>query len=113
MASLLSPGQLQLVADRFKALADPSRLQILQALRTGECTVSDLTERTGMGQANVSKHLQLLLAHGFVSRRKQGLFAYYRLTDRRVFQLCDLMCGAVEEHAAARHRTASGRIAAR
>jgi ArsR family transcriptional regulator len=81
------------VAVRFKALAEPARLRILDALRDGERTVGDLGERTGLNQANLSKHLQLLHALGFVARRKDGLFVYYSLTDEDVFQLCDIMCG--------------------
>lgn len=81
------------VALRFKALAEPARLRTLDALRDGELTVGDLGERTGLNQANLSKHLQLLHALGFVGRRKDGLFVYYSLMDEDVFQLCDIMCG--------------------
>lgn len=80
------------VAERFKALGEPARLRILDALRDGELTVGDLVERTALNQANLSKHLQLLYGLGFVERRKDGLFVYYRLADEHVFQLCDIMC---------------------
>jgi DNA-binding transcriptional ArsR family regulator len=81
------------VADRFKALAEPSRLELLQALRDGSASVSELVARTGLSQANVSKHLAVLLAAGFVSRRRQGLFVHYELADRDVLRLCEIMCG--------------------
>jgi ArsR family transcriptional regulator len=81
------------VANRFKALAEPARLRILDALRSGELTVGDLCERTGLNQANLSKHLQLLHTLEFVNRRKDGLFVYYSLINEEVFQLCDIMCG--------------------
>lgn len=100
----MTPDLLAAVAERFKALSEPARLQILQALRRGELTVSGLVEETGMGQANVSKHLQLLLAHRFVARRKEGLYAWYRLADQDVFKLCDVMCGSLERDVAARHK---------
>lgn len=87
---------LGLVAERFKVLGEPARLQILQCLRSGERTVGDLVDETGLGQANVSKHLQLLHGSGFVVRRKAGLFVYYRLADRDVFKLCDVMCGRLD-----------------
>jgi DNA-binding transcriptional ArsR family regulator len=64
----LSTEQLGFIADRFKALSEPSRLEILNTLREGERTVSEILEATGLGQANVSKHLQLLYASGFVDR---------------------------------------------
>jgi ArsR family transcriptional regulator len=65
-------------------------------------------EATGLGQANASKHLQLLHSLGFVERRKEGLFVYYRLASEHVFQLCDLMCGRLEEEAEARARVLAG-----
>jgi DNA-binding transcriptional ArsR family regulator len=61
-------------------------------------------DATGMGQANVSKHLSLLLGLGFVARRKEGLYAYYGLADPRVFQLCDLMCARIESEVTTRRK---------
>lgn len=98
----LTPELLDLIADRFKTLAEPARLHILGALKDREMTVGELVERTAMGQANVSKHLQLLHAHGFVGRRKEGLFVYYRLANDDVFRLCDIMCGQLSAEVQAR-----------
>jgi DNA-binding transcriptional ArsR family regulator len=95
----LSPELMELVAERFKALGEPARLQILQSLRGGERTVSELVELTELGQANVSKHLQLLHALGFVDRRKEGLYVHYRLAGEDIFRICDLMCGRIEDEA--------------
>ena len=95
-SSKMTPAMVALVAERFKALGEPARLEILNCLRSGELTVSELVERTGMGQANVSKHLQFLHRADFVKRRKEGLFIHYALADKDVFSLCDLMCGRVE-----------------
>lgn len=92
----MSPELLELVAGRFRALGEPARLQILSALRGGELSVNDLVDETGLGQANASKHLQILHALGFVARRKDGLFVYYRIADKSVFRLCDIMCGRIE-----------------
>jgi len=105
----MSPELLQLVAERFKALAEPARLQILQVLRGGVRTVTELVDETGLGQANVSKHLQLLHTLGFVSRRKAGLFVHYGLANRDVFRLCDIMCGRIEAESAATRRRLSVR----
>jgi DNA-binding transcriptional ArsR family regulator len=88
--------QLGLVAERFKVLGEPVRLQLLQSLMAGERTVGELTESTGLTQANVSKHLQLLLAHDLVARRKEGLFAYYHLADESVLRLCELVCSRLQ-----------------
>lgn len=92
----MSPELVGLIAERFRALGEPARLQILNALRGGELPVNDLVDETGLGQANVSKHLQILHSLGFVARRKEGLFVYYRLADKSVFRLCDIMCGRIE-----------------
>ena len=100
----LTPALLGLVAERLKVLADPARLNILSTMRSGERTVSDIVEATGLGQTNVSKHLQLLHAQGFVSRRKDGLYSYYSIADRIVFRVCELMCDSLSENAAARRR---------
>lgn len=93
---VMTPMLIAELADRFKALGEPARLQLLSALRSGERTVSDLVEVTGLGQANVSKHLQQLCAAGYLTRRKEGTFAYYALADEGVFELCDVMCGRIE-----------------
>ncbi|MEO7962805.1 MAG: metalloregulator ArsR/SmtB family transcription factor [Gemmatimonadaceae bacterium] len=100
----MSPQLLAMVADRFKALAEPARLQILSQLREREMTVSEIVDATSMGQANVSKHLALLLSLGFVERRKDGLYAYYGIADSRVFQLCDLMCARIESDLTTRRK---------
>lgn len=100
----LTPDVLDLVADRFKALAEPARLHILNVLRDGEHSVSEIMDATGLGQANVSKHLRLLHALRFVERRKEGLYVHYRLADEDVFRLCDLMCGRIAREADERSR---------
>ena len=104
----MTPDLLSVIAERFKALAEPARLQILHALRGGEMTVSDLVEETELGQANVSKHLQLLYGLKFVNRRKDGLYVYYALADKSVFQLCDIMCGCLEAEVKARRKLLVG-----
>lgn len=97
MATQLTAATIDLVAERFRTLGEPTRLILLDQLRRGqERSVNQLVDATGAGQANVSKHLQILLAAGFVSRRKEGTTVYYQLADPSVFQLCDLVCGRAE-----------------
>lgn len=88
----ISPEILEFIASRFKVLAEPMRLRILHALQPGECTVTEILERTGANQANVSKHLGILTRAGMVSRRKEGLNVYYSISDPVIFELCDLVC---------------------
>jgi DNA-binding transcriptional ArsR family regulator len=91
-----TPELLAMVARRFRALAEPSRLAVLHSLEHGPLTVTDLVEVTGLTQGNVSKHLQQLHATGFVSRNRQGLYVHYALADERVLALCELMCDRLE-----------------
>lgn len=109
MPQTLTPEMIELVAERFRALAEPARLHIMQALRGGEQTVGELVEATGLGTANVSKHLQLLHGAGFVTRRKDGLYVYYGLAGEDVFRLCDLMCGRLAAETEARRQLLAGR----
>ena len=109
MARDLTPEMIELVAERFRALAEPARLHIMQALRGGEQTVGELVEATGLGTANVSKHLQLLHAAGFVTRRKEGLYVYYGLAGKDVFRLCDIMCGRLAAETESRRQVLAGR----
>jgi DNA-binding transcriptional ArsR family regulator len=101
------------IAERFRALGEPTRLRILDALRRGELAVGQLVEATGLNQANLSKHLQLLHSVGFVERRKDGLFVYYRLAHEDVFHLCDIMCGRIGKQTRARTNLRHSRRAAR
>lgn len=104
----MSPALMDAVAERFKALGEPARLQLLQAMRGGEKSVSELVELTGLGQANVSKHLQQLHQCGYLTRRKEGTFAYYAIASDDVFMLCDVMCGRIEEDQRARRAALRG-----
>ena len=99
---VLSPEVLSLIAERFRILAEPARLRLLNTLMAGERTVSELVEDTGLNQANVSKHLGILRSSGFVSRRKEGLYSFYNVSDPSVFDLCTIMCGRLEVDAASR-----------
>ena len=79
-----------MIARRFRALADPTRLRILDMLRhRDEASVGELTDALGTSQQNVSKHLSALQAEGFVARRKQGTSSIYRIADPAVLELCD------------------------
>jgi DNA-binding transcriptional ArsR family regulator len=87
----------ELIAGRFRVLADPTRIRLLDQLRQGEASVQELTETIGSTQQNVSKHLRVLLQAGIVGRRKRGNYAYYSVTDEGVFALCEDVCGSLAE----------------
>ncbi len=86
----------ELIAERFKALSEPTRIKLLDRLREGEASVVELTELIGTTQQNVSKHLGLLQQAGIVARRKQGNFSYYRIVDEGVLSLCEAVCGSLQ-----------------
>jgi DNA-binding transcriptional ArsR family regulator len=99
----LPPEALEIVAQRFRALGDATRLSLLQALFERERTVQELCELTGTSQANASKHLAMLLERGLVARRREGLFVYYRIADVNLERLCRLVCSSLaERHEAVR-----------
>ncbi|MEQ9398925.1 MAG: metalloregulator ArsR/SmtB family transcription factor [Longimicrobiales bacterium] len=75
---------LETKAKLFRGFADPSRLSILESLREGPRSVSDVVEVTGLSQPNTSNHLACLLDCDLVEREQRGRFAYYRLSDDRV-----------------------------
>lgn len=91
----LSPSTLRLVADFFKVLSEASRLQIVCSLKAGPKNVTDIIETTGLGQANVSKHLKILAQAGIVSRQQQGVCVYYQIANAFVFELCELVCDSL------------------
>jgi DNA-binding transcriptional ArsR family regulator len=91
----LTPETLQLVADFFKVLSESSRLQIVCALKMGRKNVTEIIETTGLGQANVSKHLKILAQAGIVSRQQQGVCVYYQIASSFVFDLCELVCDSL------------------
>lgn len=90
-----------MLAERFKIFSEPMRLKLIYALMDGEKTVSELMEATGGMQANVSKHLGMLLDAGVVGRRKQGLQAHYRIVDESIYEMCETVCGSLEDRLAA------------
>ncbi len=97
----LDVTQLQAVARLFATLAEPSRLQLLQCLKSGEQSVSELVDQTGLKQANVSKQLGLLVSADLVGRRQDGNRALYSISMPLVFELCDLVCNGMAAKAAA------------
>lgn len=93
--SALNDRSLEYVAKYFKALAEPMRLKVLNALRDGEKNVGQLTEISGCTQANVSKHLSLLSQYHMVKRESRGNCVFYSIADPSIYELCELVCGQI------------------
>lgn len=81
----------QFKANILQALAHPTRLQILEALREGELSVSAILNRVGLDQANVSQHLAKLRLRGLVTNRKEGNQVFYSVRDPILFEVLDLL----------------------
>lgn len=94
--SQLTTTALVQVADYFKVLSELSRLQVLCTLKSGSKNVSEVMDATGLGQANVSKHLKILAQAGIVTRQPQGVSVYYEIADPLIFDLCELVCQSLE-----------------
>jgi len=86
---------------RFRVLGEPMRIRLLERLRCGEATVTELTQAPGGSGQNVSKHLSVLLEAGIIDRRKQGTASIYRISDETVFELYEWVWESIEREAAA------------
>jgi ArsR family transcriptional regulator, cadmium/lead-responsive transcriptional repressor len=87
MILVANPKSIEIQAKLFRGFSDPSRLSIMDVLRDGARTVSEIVETTGLTQSNVSNHLGCLRDCGLVTAKQQGRFVYYELSDDRVGQL--------------------------
>ena len=103
----LNRDALEKIATNFRALAEPTRLAILQELKAGPKTVNELVDAIGLSQANVSKQLSVLRDAGFLGRAQRGTQAFYSIEDDMVMQLCALVCVRLNRQALAKVETFS------
>jgi DNA-binding transcriptional ArsR family regulator len=89
----------ELVAERFRVLGEPMRIKLMDRLRDGEASVSELQEAVGASQQNVSKHLGILRAAGMVSRSKHGNRTVYEISDPSMFELCEVVTEGLRRRA--------------
>lgn len=93
----MSPEALEMVAERFRLLSESIRLRLVNLLQDGAMSVSELTRELQTSQPNVSKHLKLLTDSGILRREQRGNTVYYSIADTTIFDLCDVVCGSLEE----------------
>lgn len=74
-----------------KALADPTRLLIINELRDGPRSVGDLADALGISQPNVSRHLAVLRDRGFVTSERSGSSVHYELASPKILRAMDLL----------------------
>jgi DNA-binding transcriptional ArsR family regulator len=94
--SKVSDQQLELIAQCFQALSDPTRLKMLKELKAGEKSVQELVEMFSCSQPNISRHLSILTASGLVTKAKRGSYVLYSVANPGIFQLCDHVCSHVQ-----------------
>ncbi len=96
----IGPEILSRAAAVLRCLGHPLRLRLLEALETGEKTVSELQEYAGVSQPMVSQHLMVLKAHGVVDLRRAGPFARYSIVEPKVKAILECIragqCGGRE-----------------
>lgn len=97
----LQRAALEQIAANFRALAEPTRLAILQELKARPQTVNELVQTLELSQANVSKQLGILRDAGFLHREQQGTSALYSISDPMVMELCALVCERLNKRALA------------
>lgn len=85
-------------AELFKALGHPVRIHILELLREGERTVSELQAALGIDASTVSQQLAVLRSRQLVAGRKEGTSVYYRVADPAVFELLDIARSIFNRH---------------
>ncbi len=85
-------------ASLFQALSHPTRIAIVEVLRDGELSAGAIQEKLGIEQANLSQHLALMREKGIVIPRREGSNVYYRLSNPKITQACDLMRQVLLEH---------------
>ena len=99
---LVSPDQLEAVAERFTVLGEPVRLELLNTLHVhGAMSVGEVVEATGHRQANVSKHLGRMADEGLLARSREGVHVYYAIDDHTLSALCLLVSTQLAEDDAA------------
>ncbi len=93
----------ELRADILKALAQPTRLKIIDFLRDGERCVCEIFPAIGEEQSNTSRHLNMMLAAGVLSRRKEGLKIYYAIKHQEILDVVDTITHIVKQEISGRH----------
>lgn len=94
----------ELQAEVVKTIASPKRIEIIDALKGGEKTVSDLVDILGVPKANVSQHLAVMRHKGILKSRRKGVNVYYSISSPKVIKACTLMKEVLTEQMRERHR---------
>jgi len=92
-------------AEICKTISNPNRQAILDNLRDGEMTVTELVNRTGISQANLSQHLSILRSKGVVNTRRDGNNIYYSISNAKIIQAYDLLTEVLQDSFESKRQT--------
>lgn len=112
MQGQLGKKQAEQLAQAFKAIADPARLQLLSfiaAQPSGETCVCFLTKPLALTQPTVSHHLKVLYDAGLLERERRGTWVYYRIVHDRLAELRGVLESSNQLHAPDKRRSAAGK----
>ena len=98
----------EMQAEICKTLTNPKRIEILNALKTEEKTVTELVELLGASKANVSQHLAVMRHKGILTTRRAGVNIFYRVSNPKVIEACSLMKEVLFEQHASKKKTVTG-----
>jgi len=98
----------EMQAEICKTLTNPKRIEILNALKTDERTVTELVDALGASKANVSQHLAVMRHKGILTTRREGVNIFYRVANPKVIEACSLMKEVLFEQHGARRKAVSG-----
>lgn len=98
MTATLTDPFLEMLASRLKAIAEPTRIRLLQSLERHEATVQELTDELSTTHQNVSKHLNVLHRAGIVTRHRSGNQVWYSLADYSCCRLIDQARASLTGH---------------
>jgi len=109
----LSVEAIELVAARFKVLAEPFRLRLIQALDHGERSIGDIALELASSQPNVSKHAKILHDAGLIARRQEGTTVFCSIADPSVYELCEVVRSSLRGQIEKQNHSLSARRTAR
>jgi DNA-binding transcriptional ArsR family regulator len=107
-AILTDKAIFEMQAEICKTLTNPKRIEILNALKTDERTVTDLVNILGASKANVSQHLAVMRHKGILITRREGVNIFYRVANTKVIDACSLMKEVLFEQHAAKKKAVAG-----
>lgn len=108
MQTLSEKAVFEMQAEICKTLTNPKRIEILNALKNEEKTVSEIVAALGVSKANVSQHLAVMRHKGILSTRRAGVNIYYRVSNPKVIEACSLMKEVLFEQHAAKKKIVTG-----